>query len=641
MKRFNPFDIYGSSENIKDGRVGNYSRNFTLGNDLPDSRYSSTALKVSVELSKLRVFFLVLLLGIAILLFRSIWFQMFRGAYYRDVSDGNRIRIETIKARRGVMYDRNGELLVRNVANFSLNIIPADFPDNEAEQQRIYDLIARILEIPAVDIKVLVAESPKLSYEPVVIQEHIDYDKALLLQIESKSMAGVVISIRDSREYTNPVIAAHTVGYTGKISEAEYANSTDGEYLMNDYVGKTGLELYYEKLLKGSDGKKRIEVDSLGKEKKVVASQEPESGSNLTLTIDIGLQKVLYDSINSVLERIGAPGGSAVALDPRTGEVLALVNVPSFDANAFAKGLQPGQFSDLLNDPSRPLFMRSITGQYPSGSTIKPVIAAAALQEGIITGSTTVVSTGGIKAGPQFFPDWKAGGHGITDVRKALAESVNTFFYLVGGGDGEMEGLGLERIVKYAGLFGVGEKSNIDLPGESAGFLPTEQWKLETKGERWYLGDTYHLAIGQGDILVTPLQVANYIATIANGGTLYKPFLVQYVNSSDSNVSSKIQPTVIRKDFIDSAYLKIVREGLRQAVTSGSAAGLQSLPVAAAGKTGTAEFGPSGKTHAWFVGFAPYDTPEIVIAVLIEEGGEGSSVALPVARDALSWYFSK
>jgi penicillin-binding protein 2 len=204
-----------------------------------------------------------------------------------------------------------------------------------------------------------------------------------------------------------------------------------------------------------------------------------------------------------------------------------------------------------------------------------------------------------------------------------------------------MEGLGLERIVKYMSLFGVGEKSGIDLPGESTGFLPTEQWKQETKGERWYLGDTYHLSIGQGDVLVTPLQVANYIAAIANGGTLYRPYLVQYISSGNSDVASKIQPSVIRKDFIDSAYLKIVREGLRQAVTSGSASGLQSLPVAAGGKTGTAEFGSKTKTHAWFVGFAPYDTPEIVIAVLIEEGGEGSSVALPVARDAMNWYFSK
>lgn len=639
MKRFNPFDVYGSSEDIKDGHVGNYSHNASLGNDLPDSKYSASALKVSVELSKLRVFFLILLLGIIILLFRSLWFQVVKGSYYREVSEGNRIRIETIKARRGVMYDRNGELLVRNVPNFALTIIPADLPENNTEKIQIFELISKILDISSEEINSLIENVPVFSYEPTIIKEYIDYEEALLLQIESNSMAGVSLTMRDSREYTNPVIAAHAVGYIGKISEVEYDNAPDGEYLLTDYIGKIGLESFYEELLKGVDGKKRIEVDSLGKEKKIVASQEAVSGSNLTLTLDIGLQKVLFDSISEALIRTGAPGGSAVALDPRTGEVLAIVNSPSFDTNSFSRGLKPDEFGELLDDPSKPLFMRSITGQYPSGSTIKPVIAAAALQEGVITGSTTVLSTGGIKAGPQFFPDWKAGGHGQTDVRKAIAESVNTFFYLVGGGDDEIEGLGVERIVEYAKLFGLGEQSNIDLPGESNGFLPTKDWKLEAKGERWYLGDTYHLAIGQGDILVTPLQVANFIATIANGGTLYQPSLVSSVSEAESKVISKIQPIVIRDNFINSAYLKIVREGLRQAVTSGSAVGLQSLPIAAAGKTGTAQFGSSDKTHAWFVGFAPYDTPEIVIAVLIEEGGEGSAVALPVARDGLRWYF--
>ncbi|MBU1074803.1 penicillin-binding protein 2 [Patescibacteria group bacterium] len=641
MKRFNPFDIYGSSDDIRDDHIGNYTRNASLGNDLPDSKYSASALKVSVELSKLRIFFLILLVGILILLSRSIWFQVVRGAYYREASEGNRIRIETIKARRGVIYDRNGELLVRNVPNFALIVIPADLPESESEKSLIFESISRILDIPSSEIEKMIEDVPSFSYEPIIIKEYIDYEKALLFQIESNSMAGVSLTMRDSREYTNPLIAAHTVGYTGKISEKQYDDAQNGEYLITDYVGKIGLEYFYEELLKGVDGKKRIEVDSLGKEKKIVASQEAVSGSNLTLTLDIGLQKVLYDSISNAMSRSGAPGGSAVALDPRTGEVLAIVNTPSFDTNVFSKGIPAEEFSKLLDDPSNPLFMRSITGQYPSGSTIKPVIAAAALQEGIITGSTTVLSTGGIEAGPQFFPDWKAGGHGQTDVRKAIADSVNTFFYLVGGGDEEIEGLGVERIVEYARLFGIGEKSNIDLPGESTGFLPTKDWKLETKGERWYLGDTYHLAIGQGDILVTPLQVANFIATIANGGTLYQPFLVQSVNEAKSNVTSKIQPVVIRENFINSAYLKIVREGLRQAVTSGSASGLQNLQIAAAGKTGTAQFGPSNKTHAWFVGFAPYDTPEIVVVVLIEEGGEGSTIALPIARDALQWYFNQ
>jgi len=641
MKRFNPFDIYGKADRVKDDLLENYSRNANLGNDLPDSRFSSTALKLSVNYRKVRAFYIILAICLAIIFFRTFWLQLVEGASFLEISEGNRIRIQTVEAPRGVIYDREGTLLVRNISNFVLSLIPADLPENPDERKQITKTVATILGVSSEEINEALEEAPLYSYEPIEIQEQIEYEKALLLQIESSSLAGVTLNVKGSREYLEPNSTTHLIGYTGKITEEELESSENNDYLLTDTIGKTGIEYQYENTLKGVDGKKRIEVDSLGKEKKVVASQESQSGKNLTLTINLGLQKILNESLSDIVERTGSPGGAAVALDPRNGEILALVSIPSYDNNKFVKGLSPSEFQELLNDSSLPLFVRPIAGQYPSGSTIKPVIAAAALEEGIITPNTTILSTGGIKAGPSFFPDWKAGGHGSTDVRKAIAESVNTFFYTIGGGFEDFTGLGLEKINEYARLFGLGEPLGIDLPGEEAGFLPTKQWKEETKKERWYLGDTYHLAIGQGDILVTPLQVASYTATIANGGTLFQPHLVQSVYDPQTTQKTTINPSKVRADFIQSSYLKVVSEGLRQAVTSGSAKALNTLSVQAAGKTGTAQFGDDEKTHAWFTGFAPFESPEISITVIVEEGGEGHAAALPVAKRGLEWYFSQ
>ncbi|PIS42105.1 MAG: penicillin-binding protein 2 [Candidatus Kerfeldbacteria bacterium CG08_land_8_20_14_0_20_40_16] len=641
MKRFNPFEIYGNTDEIRDNNLANYSRDSKLGDDLPDSPYNPATLKPSINYKKTRVVLGIIGIGLIVIFFRTFWFQLVEGKEYREISEGNRIRIQTIKARRGVIYDRNETLLTRNVPNFTLSIIPADLPEEPGERKNIIGTVARIIKISAEEIEQKLEGVPTYSYEPIEIQEYIEYDQALLLRVETRLFPGINFSIKDSREYLEPDSTAHLIGYTGKITVEELELSENQDYLLTDTIGKTGLEYQYEKILRGEDGKKRIEVDSLGKEKKLIASKDPRSGQNITLAIDLGLQKVLDQSLKKMVSNTNSPGAAAVALDPRNGEVLALVSVPGFDSNEFIKGISLENFQNLINDPNRPLFMRAVSGQYPPGSTIKPIIASAALQEGIITPQTTVLSTGGLQVGPNFFPDWKAGGHGLTDVKKALAESVNTFFYTIGGGYEDFTGLGVDRINQYARLFGLGETLGIDFTAEANGFLPTKQWKEDAKGERWYLGDTYHLAIGQGDILVTPLQVADYTAAIANGGTLYQPHLVQSTQDPESNQALKKDPVVIRKDFIQSSYLKTVREGLRQAVTAGSASALQSLVVPAAGKTGTAQIGEEDKTHAWFTGFAPYDSPEIVITVIVEKGGEGHATALPVAREGFNWYFNQ
>jgi len=318
---------------------------------------------------------------------------------------------------------------------------------------------------------------------------------------------------------------------------------------------------------------------------------------------------------------------------------LALVSLPSFSNNDFARGLTQEQYQAIANHPDQPLFNRCLSGEYPSGSTIKPVVAAAALEEGIINENTTVSSIGGLRIGQWFFPDWKAGGHGLTSVRKALAESVNTFFYYLGGGYGDFNGLGLERLVEYEKIFGLGAQSGIDLPGEASGFLPSKEWKEKIKGEPWYIGDTYHLAIGQGDLLVTPLQVAGYTAVFANGGALYRPRLVKQILNSLDQPIGEADGKPIKSNLLSAKNIEIVRQGLRAAVTAGSAQGLASAVVPVAGKTGTAQWSTSKPAHAWFTGFAPYDKPEIVITVLIEQGGEGSAAAVPVAREVLDWWF--
>jgi penicillin-binding protein 2 len=316
-----------------------------------------------------------------------------------------------------------------------------------------------------------------------------------------------------------------------------------------------------------------------------------------------------------------------------------MVSLPSYDNNQFAVGISTKDYQMLIENPDQPLFNRSVSGEFPSGSTIKPVMAAAALQERVVSENTKFQSSGGLRIGQWFFPDWQAGGHGSTDVRKAIAQSVNTYFYYIGGGYEEFQGLGVERIVRYGKLFGLGEQTGIDLPGEAKGFLPTPDWKKEAKGEPWYIGDTYHLSIGQGDLLVTPLQVAMYTAAFANGGTLFRPHLVKTVLFGDDRIMTSVKEEPIREKFIDEYDMQVVRDGMRQTVLSGSARSMQSVPVPVAGKTGTAQWSSKKDPHAWFTGFAPYDNPAVAITVLIEEGEEGSSVAVPVAREFLTWYF--
>jgi penicillin-binding protein 2 len=366
------------------------------------------------------------------------------------------------------------------------------------------------------------------------------------------------------------------------------------------------------------------------------------SGNSLYLYLDSALQNKLAEELAAALVARRLVKAAAVIIDPNSGGVLSLVSLPGFDNNLFSGTLSQEQFATLFLSEDQPLFNRAISGQYPSGSSIKPLIASAALEEGIIDRETTFNSTGGIYYDTWFFPDWKAGGHGQTNVVRALAESVNTFFYLIGieEYDGRV-GLGLDGMLKYLHKYNFGAPLGIDLPGEASGFLPDRYWKWETKNEPWYPGDTMHLAIGQGDILVTPLQMANYVAAVANGGTLYQPRLVWEKELKSTDVRL-VEPTkILDNQVVSQESLAVVREGMRAAVTWGSARLLNSATYQAAGKTGTAQVGGDQNTHSWFVGFAPYDNPQIAWAIIIENGGEGSDLAVPIMKKVLDWYFSR
>lgn len=624
-----------------------------------------------------KLFFIkIVLLGLfTILASRSAWLQLAKGSYYYSLAEGNRLRVEVIEPRRGIIYDRNLTPLVRNTANFVLYLRPIDLPKKDLERDELIRKLAQILDSPStsnlesstvenIGGLALVSDTPTYfkiktlldkviigsltSYQPLFIADNIDYDQAMLLSLKLNDFPGVFLSNKIRREYLFPVIEdktgekalsfSHLLGYTGKINEAEYKKN-GSTYSLIDYLGKSGLEYFWEKDLRGVPGRKNIEVDALGRQKKIVNEIPAQDGANLRLSIDFELQKKVEAITNNYLKKLNLKRASVIIINPQNGEVLSLVSLPAYDNNLFAKGIKQEDYQNYLKDEDRPLFNRSISGEFPSGSTFKLVVASAALQEKIINETTSFLSSGGLRIGQWTFPDWKAGGHGQTNVRKAIAESVNTFFYYIGGGYADFVGLGVDRLVKYSKLFGLGVKTGIDLPNEALGFVPTADWKEETKNEKWYIGDTYHFAIGQGDVLVTPLQVANFTVAVANGGKLLEPHLVNAILNSDNQIIKEIPPKIIRENFIDDANNLVVREGMRQTVLAGSARSLQILPVSSAGKTGTAQWSSKKAPHAWFTGFAPYDNPQIAITVLVEEGREGSTVAVPIAREIMQWYF--
>ncbi len=625
---------------IKNRKIGK-NKGMSRGAEIEDYLLTATEKEAAMmekpfEKRQLLIFWWIIIIALLVIGGRVFYLNAVKGGYYREIAKGNQVHSVAIKAPRGKIMDRTGAALVNNMPSVDLVVIPADLPRENDEKKRMAQELSDIFKINSGEILAKMESVETNFISPVLLRENISREELLVFTERSQEFPGIMLEKTALRDYIEGLIFSHILGYVGKIDKKELDDNPG--YLLTDYIGKQGIEKSYEENLKGANGALQVEVDSLGNIKKELGVINPKPGSDLVLGIDSGLQKKIFDELSSILEKTQTETAAAVAMNPKTGEILALVSLPSFDNNLFTYGISPEDYAGLTNNQGKPLFNRVISGEYPPGSVIKPLIAVAALSEGVVTSATTVNCGGAINLGSYRFGDWKT--HGVTDIRKAIAESCDVFFYSVGGGYEGIEGLGMSRMKKYETFFGLGEKTGVDIPGETDGFIPDEQWKLEKFGEKWYTGNSYHAAIGQGYVTATPLQLADYIAAVANGGTLYWPHLVLQIRKNNGE-SVDIGPEAKRKNFISPDIIKIVQEGMRQTVTSGTAQSLNDLPVNIAGKTGTAQFGSENKTHAWFVSYAPYEDPEIAMVVLVEGGGEGHSSAVPVTKAVYDWYFGE
>ncbi|HWR00062.1 MAG TPA: penicillin-binding protein 2 [Candidatus Methylomirabilis sp.] len=592
-------------------------RNVFVGNGIPHRRLMGAFV------------FACLVLGG--LVARAGWMQFGQGEAWNMRANANRFRVDVLPARRGIIRDRNGVILAENVPAFAVRMRLSDLPRAPDDRAQTIATVARMIGLTSDDILQNLHATGTEPDEWVDVARDVAYERAVALEVKLPELTGVALVTAAKRRYPDTAATpslAHILGYVGVVSPAEYADRKDLGYRRNDEIGKTGVEASYESVIRGIAGERRVEVDAIGHPRAVVGDEAPVDGKDVTLTIDAGLQQDVEAALRRGLVQARVKRGSAVLMNARDGSLLAIVSLPAYDDNIFAGKVSSTAYRNLAENEDHPLFPRAWAGQFPSGSTIKPLIATAALAEGIITPNTTVNSVGGITVGPWFFPDWAAGGHGLTNVRKAIAWSVNTFFYYVGGGHDAFIGLGVDRLTKWMRVFGLGSRLGLDLPGEAQGHVPSQAWKQETKGERWYIGDTYNLSIGQGDLLVTPLQLARVTATIANGGALVVPHVVMSSGTRD----------VVKLDASPLVFAT-VRQGMRETVTYGSGRRLNALPFPVAGKTGTAQWRSDKPNHAWFTGYAPANDPQVVVTVLLEEGGEGSAYAVPVAGEILkAWY---
>ncbi len=592
----------------------------------------------------------VFLVGI-ILGLQLINLQVVQGDKMRELAEGNRLRLQTVLAPRGFIQDRNGEILAKNTASFNLALTLIDLPEDN--QAQIFERVSQQFGIPASEIAAKMAKHTGSQLEPIIIKRNITQQESIAFEVNAAELPGFSLVNIPVRDYQTAEVFSHALGYTGIVSDTEYAELRSQNYQLNDFIGKSGIEQAYEQYLRGVNGNKQVEVDSSGNPIKELGTVEPEPGNIVELNIDAGLQRKLYEDFTK--SPVGNKG-AAVAINPKTGEILALVSVPGFNNNLFAPGIKSEEYEKLLTDVNLPLFNRAIAGTYPPGSVIKPVGAAAVLQEGIVQPDTIINDRGLLVIPNQFNPSisynfvgWKREGLGPMNVRSAIAQSSDIYFYVVSGGhpSSNIQGIGAEKLAEYYRKFGMGALTGIDISGEKPARVADPNWKAEYyKGDaiaaKWYLGDTYHIAIGQGDMLATPIQVAVWTAAIANNGVLNQPRLLRRVLNQNHETIFTPEARELINTGISLEHLREVQAGMRDNVASekGSGRQLASLPITAAGKTGTSQFDGSDpkRTHAWYTAYAPYENPEIVITVLVEAGGEGHAAAVPIVKNALQWW---
>jgi len=617
---------------------------------------SSDLLSTEGRLSKFTYFLLIAVAVFAssILIWRLFSLQVAQGRQNTLLANSNRIRTTNITAPRGAIYDRNGVLLARNIAQFDLVVLPMQLPKSEGDLNNISNSLSAILEKPNDELLTRLKEIKKSDQSEVVLESNIDREKSLQIEEKSRLLTGVFLESNPKREYLDEGMLAHFLGYIGRISAEEWKESP--QYRQVDMIGKSGIEKSYESELKGTAGKEQVEVDATGKPIRFLARVEPVAGNNVYLSIDWELQKQMYNAIKSQVEKSGSKAGSGIALDPQTGEVLAAVNYPTYDSNLFAKGISQKDYDGLLNNDAKPLLNRVTSGNYPVGSVIKPMISAAALEEKVVTPSTTVNDTGKLEVQNIYDPSvvytfkgWKLEGIGNVNVVRAIEQSSDIYYYQVGGGYKSFQGLGEKRLLDWYQRFGFGKKTGLDIAEESAGYLPSPEKKKKATGESWYVGDTYNVSIGQGDLKATPIQMAIANAAIANGGKVVKPHLLKSVQGEKSLVRAA-PVNILKGDFISAENLRLVQLGMENVVSQGTACcSMKSeVPVQVAGKTGTAETSSEGfdgknprtKPHAWFTSYAPAQNPRIASVIMVENSGEGSQFAAPATKEVLKWYFN-
>ncbi len=605
--------------------------------------HGEIARRIEKPINPRNFFFFALLLGIGmvVLLGQAMRLMILHYNAYAKIAESNRTKRVVVPPRRGIVYDRNGAALMRNIPVFDLVASPLEFPEDRQETLRNLSAIAELSHLSPDDERHYKERLETSPQKPFLVAERLDSKAVVLFSTREKEFPGFSLRLTPSRRYAEPEALYHILGLLGRASEKDVEESG---YLVSDLVGKDGIEASYEGVLKGAYGEELYEVNARGEVMRLLSRKEPVEGNAVVLAIDQHLQAYAYRQLLQAVRARNSPGGAVVAVDPRDGRILALVSAPSVDANSILDGISQSAYQKLLEDPHYPFFNRAVSARYPAGSTLKPFLGAAALAEGIVTPRTVIQDNGAITIADIYNPSiiYTFRGYaalGPMDIASAIAFSSDIYFYTIGGGYGAIRGLGVERIEAYLQKFGFGKTLGIDIPGEDEGLIPTPAYKEAQKGEKWRIGDTYNISIGQGDVGVTPLQLAMGTAAIANNGTLWKPRLALRVIDKDFNTLETYEPRVLRKDVVSPEHIAVIKKAMRDTVRYGTAKALQQLPVETAAKTGTAQTGKTSKTHSLVTVFAPYDAPEIVLAVIVEKAGEGGEVAVPLARDILMEYF--
>ncbi len=596
----------------------------------------------------IRFYFLrIVLIGSFFVLVARLWYiQIIRGPEYRDQAENNSHRVLSIKPLRGVIHDTKLQRVAINAPRFSVVARMIDLPRDEIEN--VARRLAALLEVPAPTIMEMMAKGLQSPYQPTILKRDVPRHVALIIEEENPYLPGISAESRPVRKYAAGDSIGHILGYVGPIPHERTEFYLNRGYERDDHVGLAGIESVYEAELYGEKGQRNVEVNAYGRTVRVLRESPSQPGNNLVLGLNLDLQEAVTEMLHDGLVDSGAPSGAVVALDVATGAIRALVSLPGYDNNLFARSISQEDYQRLANDPSRPLVNQAIAGLYPPASTFKLVSLAHWLENHNFDLDTQFFCRGSIVLpGGWEFGCWKRSGHGFVNAYEGLVRSCDVFFYtLVGGSpDTDFEGIGPEALAQAATACGFGQVTGIDIPGELDGLMPTPERKLRIKNEPWFQGDSYNSAIGQGDVLSTPLQLANLSAAIANGGKLMYPRVAAEIRGAQGEQLQRFEPQVARRLPYSEQVLSLIRSAMREVVVGGTAIRIASNPYGIAGKTGTAEYpGPRDEdgylpTHALFTGFAPFDDPEIAFAVVLYGAGEGSEFAAPIADKMTRFYF--